>query len=244
MAWLDPVKDALDDAPAPVRVFFRDDDAGWRDDRLLALLDVFEASALPVDLAVIPAALSQELARELRARAGSHLGLHQHGFSHTNHEPEGRKHEFGPARPPHVQAEDIAAGADRLGDLLGDALDPFFTPPWNRCTAATGEALERQGFKVLSREARAEPLRIAGLRELPVHVDWCRVRDGARATPDEIAAMVAAALRLPGESPRGVMFHHAVMDRRDRERAGELLMLLAAHPRARPGRMRSFADCC
>jgi len=240
MGWLDPVQDALDGATAPVRVFFRDDDAGWRDDRLLALLDVFEENALPVDLAVIPSALSAPLARELANRAGPHIGLHQHGFTHRNHEPDGRKFEFGPARPARIQLEDIAAGARRLEDLLGDAVDPFFTPPWNRCTTATGEALRSLGFRVLSREARAVPLRIGGLEELPVHADWCRVRDGARATPEQIAALIESAVRLPGDRPRGVMFHHAVMDRRDRERAGELLALLAAHPRARPGRMRSF----
>ena len=32
-------RDALDAARAPVPVFFRDDDAGWGDARLLALLD-------------------------------------------------------------------------------------------------------------------------------------------------------------------------------------------------------------
>ena len=85
--------------PAPVDVFFRDDDAGWRDDRLLALLDLFAEHALPLDVAVIPAALGEPVAAELRGRAGARLGLHQHGFAHANHEPDGRKHEFGPSRP-------------------------------------------------------------------------------------------------------------------------------------------------
>ena len=42
-SWLQPVEAALDAAPAPVPVFFRDDDAGWGDERLLALLDAFAA---------------------------------------------------------------------------------------------------------------------------------------------------------------------------------------------------------
>jgi hypothetical protein len=53
--WLDPVTAALDAAPAPVDVFFRDDDAGWATDRLLALLDRFAPHELPLDLAVIAA---------------------------------------------------------------------------------------------------------------------------------------------------------------------------------------------
>ena len=36
------------------------------------------------------------------------------------------------------------------------------------------------------------------------------------------------------------MLHHAVMDAADRARAGELLALVAAHPHARPRRMREL----
>ena len=81
MSWLDPVRAALDAAPAPVPVFFRDDDAGWEDDRLFALLDRFAVAGLPMDVAVIPAALHGELVDELgaRARAGE-VHLHQHGL--------------------------------------------------------------------------------------------------------------------------------------------------------------------
>ena len=65
-------------------VFLRDDDAGWADGRLLALLDVLSASSpprpdpgrgVPVDVAVIPDAVGPALARELLARPG--IGLHQ-----------------------------------------------------------------------------------------------------------------------------------------------------------------------
>ena len=100
-AWLDPVREALDRAPAPVTLFFRDDDAGWRDDRLLALLDRFDDVCLPIDLALIPSEIGPESAAALASRvdsSGGRLGLHQHGFAHANHEPEGRKCEFGPSR--------------------------------------------------------------------------------------------------------------------------------------------------
>src|SRR3954451_22796727 len=137
--WLDPVTAALDAAPAPVPVFFRDDDAGWADARLFDLLDRFAACSLPVDLAVIPMELDAALAEELAARP--RVGLHQHGLAHVNHEREGRKHEFGPSRDAAAQRADIAAGRARLTDLLGDRVDPIFTPPWNRCTAATGDCL-------------------------------------------------------------------------------------------------------
>jgi hypothetical protein len=232
MHWLDPVEQELNAVPAPVDVFFRDDDAGWRDDLLIPLLDLFDEHTLPLDLAVIPAALGERLASELRARAGPRLGLHQHGFAHRNHEPNGRKHEFGPSRPQADQRRDIENGAERLKTLLGDATEPIFTPPWNRCTDVTGRCLLELGFVVLSRESRATPLGLSGLHELPVGVDWVRF------APGELAQRLAAALREPG--PVGVMLHHAVMDAADRARARELLALVATHPHARPKRMREL----
>jgi peptidoglycan/xylan/chitin deacetylase (PgdA/CDA1 family) len=223
--------EALDAAPAPVPIFFRDDDAGWGDERLFALLDALAARGVPVDVAVIPCALDAAVARELRGRPG--VGLHQHGRSHANHEREGRKHEFGPTRPAARQRADIADGRERLEALLGDGVDPIFTPPWNRCTIATGRSLVELGFRVLSRESRAAPLGLAGLRELPVHVDFVRLE------PDDLARRAAATIRAGG--PLGVMLHHEVMDAAAIRRAGELAEVVAAHPGARPARMIELA---
>jgi hypothetical protein len=207
-----------------VDVFFRDDDAGWDDPRLLALCDLFGALELPLDVAVIPVALHDGLARELLAR--DWLGLHQHGFSHENHEREGRRCEFGPSRSYDEQRADIAAGHDALAEHGIETT--LFTPPWNRCTADTGRALVELGFTALSREHRAEPLGLEGLLEVPVHLDF------ARLSPEELDVRFA---RLVAEGgPVGVMFHHAVMARGDFERAGELLRALRRHAnvRARP----------
>ena len=216
--WLDPVATALEAAPAALPVFFRDDDAGWRDDRLRALLDRFDAQGLSLDVAAIPQALGPGMAREL---AGRGVAVHQHGLAHVNHEPDGRKFEFGPSRTAAAQRADIEAGRRLLAERMGDAVEPIFTPPWNRCTRDTGECLAELGFAVLSRESRAEPLGVPGLRELSVSLDWCRL------APDEFARRFAAA-----SAPVGVMFHHAEMDDDDIDRADDLLALVAAHDRA------------
>jgi hypothetical protein len=109
-------------------------------------------------------------------------------------------------------------------------VQPIFTPPWNRCTAETGHCLAELGFRVLSREARAEPLNVPGLVELPVRIDWFAHRHGTRLTLAELADRTALAIASGG--PVGVMFHHAVMDSGDMERAAELLTLVAGHERA------------
>jgi hypothetical protein len=222
--WLDPVAAALDEAPAPVTVFFRDDDAGWRDDRLVALLERFEAHGLPLDVAAIPQALGPAMARELARR---NVAVHQHGLAHVNHEPDGRRYEFGPSRSRDVQRADIAAGRTLLAERFGGAVEPIFTPPWNRCTRDTGACLAELGFAVLSRESRAEPLGL--LRELNVALDWVRLE------PDELASRFVAAT-----APIGVMFHHAEMDDDDLDRADELLALLARHDRAKPRPMMAI----
>ena len=225
------LRTALDEAPAPVEVFFRDDDAGWGDERLLELIARFEATGLPLDLAVIPAELTPRLAETLRERP---VGLHQHGYAHVNHQREGRKCEFGSDRSRAQQQDDIARGRERLRELLGDRLDPFFTPPWNRCTRDTGEALVALGFAGLSREHRAEPLGL--LPEVSVHLDV------ARLTPEELDARFAAHVRAGG--PVGVMFHHAVMEDADLGRAAALLELLASHANVAPRTLAELVAAC
>ncbi len=219
---------SLDSALAPIDIFFRDDDAGWADARLFELIDRFASHGLPLDLAVIPDAISEGLAAELVTR---HVGLHQHGFAHVNHEREGRKCEFGSSRGRDEQCADIAAGRDRLREVFGDRLDPFFTPPWNRCTRDTGECLVALGFTLLSREHRAEPLGL--LPELPVHLDV------ARLSPEELDERFAR--HVPDGGPVGVMFHHEVMEPEDMARADELLALLAGHENVVP---RTMASLC
>ncbi len=225
------LRTALDEAPAPVEVFFRDDDAGWGDERLLELIARFEATGLPLDLAVIPAELTPRLAETLRERP---VGLHQHGYAHVNHQREGRRCEFGSDRSRAQQQDDIARGRERLRKLLGDRLDPFFTPPWNRCTRDTGEALVALGFAALSREHRAEPLGL--LPEVSVHLDV------ARLTPEELDARFAAHVRAGG--PVGVMFHHAVMEDADLGRAAALLELLASHANVAPRTLAELVAAC
>jgi hypothetical protein len=231
-SWLHPLSETLDAAPGPVTVFFRDDDAGWRDDRLMALLDLFAEHAAPIDLAAIPLDVTHELADALVKRAETQpLGLHQHGYAHVSHETEGRKCEFGPARSAAEQLHDIGDGRRRLLELLGPALQPIFTPPWNRCTADTGAALVELGIRVLSRDRTADALDRDGLHELPVQVDWLAKRKGVPLGRDAVGEQLGARAGEP--APLGVMLHHAEMDAEDLTAMSELLDLICAHERVR-----------
>lgn len=227
--WLDPVRLALATDSSPVTFFFRDDDAGWDDENLYQMLDVFARFYTPVALAAIPMAVSAHLAANLRARLNPRapvVSVHQHGFAHVNHELTGRTSEFGASRPRAAQRHDLATGRERLQDALGSVLPPIFTPPWNRCTHDTTSCLAELGFLVLSRDRGAEP-RGGPIRELPVCLDWCGrrgARMGAAFWGETIAGTIA-----PGATV-GVMLHHAVMSADDRRMLSELLRVLERAP--------------
>src|SRR6476646_1473558 len=210
--WLIPVREALDGLADPASLFFRNDDCGWSDDRLLLLLDIFADFGISVDLAAIPAALSSAFAQKLSRRMAAHpesLRIHQHGYAHLNHEPEGKKCEFGPARNYLSQRSDIENGQRILAELLGTVPDPIFTPPWNRCTAVTARCLAELGFQVLSRDSHAATFEASGVCELPIAVDWFAHRKQVRL--DRMEWGKSLATKLEKEAAVGIMLHHSVM---------------------------------
>jgi peptidoglycan/xylan/chitin deacetylase (PgdA/CDA1 family) len=240
-AWLDPLRAALDASDEPVQFFFRDDDAGWDDDALERLLDVFEPHRLPLDVAAIPTAVTPrtvDLLTGRRATARNDLTVHQHGYAHVNHEPEGRTCEFGVSRAPEQQEEDIAAGRALLRERVGD-VPSVFTPPWNRCAPWTAEVLARLGFEILSRDLSAGSAGVEGLLELPVTVDWFAKRKGVPVDRRGRGELLAD--RARDSAPLGVMLHHEVMSDEDLVDLGALLALLAAHPSASVGHLDQLA---
>jgi hypothetical protein len=244
-AGLDTLLATLDAASAPVSFFLRDDDAGWADAALFALLDRTERAGVPIDLAVIPQATGASLATSLCMRAGAApelIGVHQHGHAHTNHESVARKCEFGEARSGAAQRDDLRAGRDRLRDLFGSRLDPIFTPPWNRCSTATPALLAELGFEMLSR-SRGAPAQQA-LFELPVDVDWCKQRRLAVQQGEDGLARIALELaqRVAAGGPVGLMLHHAEMNAHDLALLDTLLGATRAHPRTHWQPMRDLRD--
>jgi predicted glycosyltransferase len=238
--WLVPMSQALDSLEHRAKVFFRDDDCGWSDHRLFEMLDIFADYGIPLDVAAIPAAVTFSVANELSRRMAANpesLRIHQHGYTHTNHELTGKKCEFGLARDYLSQRSDIENGQRRLSELLGP-LDPIFTPPWNRCTDVTARCLKELGFTVLSRDVHAAPLPASGLFELPIAVDWFANKKKVRLSREEWGNLLAAQLKAEGSI--GIMLHHAVMDAEEMHALTKLLALLARHANAKCHSMRAL----
>ena len=235
------VLDALDAAAAPVHFFIRDDDAGWDDARLFALLDCTELAGVPIDLAVIPHATGARLAADLCRRveaSGGRIGLHQHGHAHVDFETTGRKCEFGPERACEAQRADLIAGRTHLRACFGARLDAYFTPPWNRCSEATPCLLAELGYAGLSRDRSAPAQR--ALPELRVDLDWCREQRLAteRGESGSDAAGAALARHVRGGATVGLMLHHAAMSDAEFDWLRTALRRWSHHPNARWQRMR------
>jgi len=232
---------ALDSRETPFEMFFRDEDAGWADDRLFALLDVFAVHDCPIDLAAIPAAVSDKLAARLidRKKSGiAPVGIHQHGFAHRNHEPAGRACEFGPTRPAAAQSRDIGEGRRALLGMFGEHLDPIFTPPWNRCTEVTGRVLVDHGIDTLSRDLTAGSLNIERLAECPIHIDLLATAKGRRIPFFDVSSVIVRRM-IDATVPVGIMLHHAEMSDDDLDDCDALVRTVAGHPNVRVVPMRS-----
>lgn len=195
-------------------IFFRDDDVAEDEPSLRRLIDLFREMGVPVNLEIIPGLLTEACAGYLlleKDRSPESIELNQHGWRHVNHEPAGRKCEFGISRGYAEQFADIGAGRERLTEMLGASFHPVFTPPWNRFTGETCRALEALGFKALSALRRATTIEGYSFPEISVTleiIDWKRNRAlrPVEALIDELIGQIERRETI------GIMLHHQVMD--------------------------------
>jgi hypothetical protein len=233
---------ALDALPAPVAVWWRDDDAGRDDPRLRRLLALARARAAPLALAVVPAWLEP-------AAADAILGcpeasVLQHGVAHADHaRPGEKKVELGGSADREALSAGLAAGRERLRAAFGGRFLPVLVPPWNRIDPALAPGLPGLGFAGLSRFG---PRATAALPEVNAHVDLVLWRQGRR-TMDaaELASAVAGALRASPGEPVGLLSHHLATDEAAFLALDRVLAVLQDHPKvllARAGELFREAE--
>jgi hypothetical protein len=201
--------------PDPAPLFFRADDVGAPGANFARMAGLFRRHRVPLALAVVPCWLTRDRWRALREACGDGLWTwHQHGWRHVNHEPHGKKQEFGPARPDADKARDMARGRERLAGIMDRAFTPVFTPPWNRMDAGALAAARELGYAAVSRHVGEREALAEGLRDIPVAVDLHtgREADPARAWRTLGAALQAGLDAEPGGAPCGIMLHHQRMN--------------------------------
>ena len=228
----------------PLQLFLRDDDVTDDEPSLRRLLTLCARHTIPINLGVIPGRLTAAgiaVLNDYVQQQPGLLELNQHGWQHVNHEPTGKKCEFGPSRDYAAQLADLAAGQAKMNEAFGAQWSPVFVPPWNRCTAVTARALAQLGFRALSRDAGQAPL--PDCREVPVTLDLFRWRGGAvlRAADelaDELAQQIASTDRV------GLLLHHQVLDDAAFALLDEWLRLFNQFPIVRRHTFQSLLDPC
>jgi len=206
---------ALDkiDSKDPIYVFFRADDVAVPGANFVRLMDLFTHYRVPLCLAVVPAWLTRARWRNLKSigqKAPSLWCWHQHGWRHVNHEPEGKKQEFGPSRPSWKIRNDLIRGKNHLQTLLEESFSPVFTPPWNRCDPKTLGMLKELNFQAVSRSKKSVPPSPDGLPDFAVGVDLHTRKEGHPLLGWEcLFSELGSAL---SQDLCGIMIHHRRMN--------------------------------
>ena len=210
----------------PADLWWRDDDAADATPGLLRLLQLQRASAVPVALAVVPAAMTASLVAAIKASPAD-VQVVQHGYAHFNHASDSdKKIELGPQRPAQFVIGEIATGKLALENALAERVVAVLVPPWNRLAPYLVPTLPELGYAGLSQfGVRKSAMPVRGLRQVNCHLDLIDWHNG-RGFIGEAAAlevlvkhlrMRRAAWSLQADSaaePTGVMSHHAVHDAR------------------------------
>lgn len=194
-------------------VFFRADDVAVPGRQLQRLLEMFARHNLPLGLAVVPAWLTRPRWEAVSRMGASRADLwcwHQHGWQHRNHEPQGKKQEFGPFRSTDALSTDLDRGRRRLQAIMGNAFSPIFTPPWNRCSEITLALLQEMGYNAVSRSRGSQPSAPPGLAEHAVDVDLHTDRAPSAAIGwQRLTDRLVESLSRP---VCGIMIHHQRMN--------------------------------
>ncbi|MFM9844374.1 MAG: polysaccharide deacetylase family protein [Dongiaceae bacterium] len=201
-----------------VTLWWRDDDAVTATPELERLLGVARqpgGAPVPLCLAVIPRQADKSLAKLTEGR--QQLAILQHGFSHTNHAPDGEsKAELGAHRPAAAILGELMQGRDLLRALFPATLLAVLVPPWNRIAPAVRSGLPATGFTFVSTYGpRARGDRQAVNTHADI-IDWHHGRGfvGGDAALALIAGHLAARRegRADPDEPTGILTHHLVQD--------------------------------
>ena len=225
------------DSGRQVDFWLRDDDAVEPTDALEKLLELGEASTIPMALAVIPAFTGEALARRLASAEGVTVLLH--GWAHDNHAPDGeKKQEFGPHRPHDVMLAELARGHTRLKALFGKRFYPLFVPPWNRIDPLLIPRLPEAELCALSTFGTERRSAVATINTHVDIIDW----HGTRGGRDPAILVHEIIARLDRDDLVGVLTHHLVHDTAAWDFLAELFAITSRHPACRWRAIRDLAD--
>jgi len=187
--------------------WWRDDDAISDTASLRQLMELADNVEAPLTLAVIPAHLDDTLPKLVSGRI---VTVAVHGWSHSNHAPEGeKKAEFRAHRPEQLLLEEASQGKKLLDDAFGKQSVPVFIPPWNRMDEDL--PLSELGYCGLSIYGKRELTLQGDLVRFDSHIDPIDWR-GTRSAVDLQTIINELTALMSSNAPIGLMTHHLVHD--------------------------------
>lgn len=203
-------------------LYFRDDDLGWNPKDFSRLVTLFARHDQRFNAAAIPAGLTDQIIKDsipYSYQASPYLQVVTHGFSHQNHQKEGKKSEFGIGRDLEVVRQELRTGREQLTERFENYF-PCFVPPWNRMEEVYMDLLPGCGYRMISRDEGAKGL--APLPEFNITVDLHTSREATKPSAKEIFRQLAK-YNEEGRESLGVMLHHTKMTEDDYTILDELL---------------------
>ncbi len=195
-------------------VLFRVDDIGGANDQVIGtLLELFRTYSTSLNLAVVPTWINESTWKSYSdyELESSLWCWHQHGFAHINHQKAGKKSEFGSARTCTEIKTDLENGNKHLKSIMGNAFTPIFTPPWNRCSKETLDALVQLNFSASSRSSDPKKILTQNLPEFPINIDLhTRKETNAELSWKNLYEEI---LNAGSGEYMGFMLHHLVMNK-------------------------------
>ncbi len=222
MSWreLEAELDRWRDAGRVADFWWRDDDAVKPSPPLARLLELSQASGVPLGLAVVPLEAAPELFAGLSGKLRASVLMH--GPDHRNRAAPGeKKTEFAAAESDRDAVARLCIARERLEGLAGQRLLPVLAPPWNRFKQPLAKRLLEAGLHGLSGYGPRDRAEAApGVPQVNTHVDLIDWR-GTRGFVGEDAALRIAAKHLgarrnrevDASEPTGWLTHHALHDR-------------------------------
>jgi peptidoglycan/xylan/chitin deacetylase (PgdA/CDA1 family) len=232
----------------PLPVFFRADDIGVYSSSFNKLMSLFDTHQAPLCLAVVPAWLTQRRWAIIKAQWKVSSALwcwHQHGWRHANHEPSGKKCEFGPSRSAADIRSDLTRGKARLSSIIGADLQPFFTPPWNRCSEKTLALLKELQFKAVSTSTGRGPWSTPASKRATLDDYRINVDLHTRKETDPVACLnglVDEFSQAASLGHIGIMIHHQRMNEAAFAMLDGLLRYITRTPRLRALTFNGFSS--
>ncbi|MDG0816282.1 DUF2334 domain-containing protein [Bdellovibrio svalbardensis] len=202
-------------------LFFRNDDLGWMPQQFERLMNLFRKHEIVLCTAAIPLYCHDSYKKGAFSQDKGLLEIHSHGYSHLDHQTQGKKAEFGSQRTLEGVSHDLQKSLQITRDLFPDLYFEAFTPPWNRIDDDFIPVLKESGFKVLSRDGD-KAAQVPGLLEINIHVDVHTSKKGKITSPQGIWQQVES--QWQNSALCGVMLHHKHMEDTDFETLDLFLM--------------------